>query len=178
MIHEERLNHPKYQEQLKRVNLHEIHPIMRDWSEAFLDQLKEHKFPFFVYEGQRTPERQEELRKAKRSKAGPWQSPHQYGCAVDIIHSVYGWMDTQFGAQEARKRWKIIGTIGKEVARRKGYKITWGGDWRFYDPAHWELSNWKDYKALVDIPRSCSVADLRLIMSKLENKAVQKRLLR
>lgn len=39
---------------------------------------------FEPFEGLRDPERQAELRAKGQSKAGPWESPHQYGLAVDF----------------------------------------------------------------------------------------------
>ena len=39
----------------------------------------------------RSAAEQKRLRAAGRSKAGPWESPHQYGLAVDIIHATRGW---------------------------------------------------------------------------------------
>nr|WP_245369132.1 M15 family metallopeptidase [Agrobacterium tumefaciens] len=71
------------------------------------------------------------------SKAKPGQSAHNYGLAVDIVHGTKAWDLT-------RKQWDLIGHIGKEVAASLGIKVEWGGDWSFYDPAHWELANWRD----------------------------------
>ncbi|QCS37219.1 hypothetical protein [Tortoise microvirus 70] len=56
--------------------------------------------------------------------------------AVDIVHFGRYW-------DLSPKEWAVVGLIGKEVARRRNIKIVWGGDWRFWDPAHWELKDWK-----------------------------------
>ena len=38
----------------------------------------------------------------------------------------------------------MIGGVGKEVARKMGLRVTWGGDFKsLYDPAHWELTDWR-----------------------------------
>ena len=74
---------------------------------------------------------------AGTTKARAWESPHNYGLAVDIIHGTKAWDLT-------RKQWEIVGHMGKEVAAQLGVKVVWGGDWKFYDPAHWELANWRD----------------------------------
>lgn len=119
------------------------HPDLIDFYKAFQKHLRQHGIPMIPTEFFRTPERQAELRAEGRSKAGPWQSPHQYGCALDLVGATRFWNLT-------RKEWEVIGTIGKEVARKRGLKMEWGGDWDFYDPAHWQLADWKGYKRLID----------------------------
>jgi hypothetical protein len=79
---------------------------------------------------------QEKLVAQGRSKAKFGKSPHNLGCAVDIVHSLYHW-------EIDKLCWDIVGHIGKQVAKRVGVDVVWGGDWRFYDPAHWELRYWK-----------------------------------
>lgn len=66
-------------------------------------------------------------------KDGLW--PHK-GTAIDYVHSTKAW-----GLSD--KQWQMIGHIGKEVAKAQGVALTWGGDWKFYDPAHWEITGWK-----------------------------------
>ena len=59
-----------------------------------------------------------------------------YSAAVDIIHATRGWNLT-------KKEWDVVGAIGKELARKRNIDIEWGGDWKFYDPAHWQIKSWK-----------------------------------
>ena len=73
-------------------------------------------------------------------------SPHNKGCAVDIVHSVKGWGLTD-------RQWLVVGHVGKEVAAAKGFKLEWGGDWRNkpsdiigWDPAHWQVTDWRDVR--------------------------------
>lgn len=75
-----------------------------------------------------------------KSKARAGESPHNFGAAVDIIHSTKAWGLTQ-------RQWAILGHLGKEVAAQAGLAVTWGGDWKFYDPAHWELTNWREVRS-------------------------------
>lgn len=70
------------------------------------------------------------------SKAKAGQSPHNYGLAVDLVHSLHHW-------QLDEQCWRLLGHIGKEVALQNGLKLVWGGDWKFYDPAHWEVADWR-----------------------------------
>lgn len=106
------------------------------FSQAFLRDLRKRGIPFFPHCYYRDEETQNRLRKQGVSKARWGQSPHNFGMAVDIVHFGRYWDLTS-------TEWAVIGLIGKEVARRLNLKVTWGGDWKFYDPAHWELSDWK-----------------------------------
>lgn len=121
-----------------------VHPDIIEFTQRMIKELKRRGIPFYAFELMRTPERQERLKKQGRSKAGPWRSAHQYGCAVDLISYTKLWDITP-------AQWLLIGTIGKEIARKMGIKIIWGGDWKFYDPAHWQLADWKEYKLMYDI---------------------------
>jgi hypothetical protein len=104
--------------------------------------------PYYAHCFFRSGHEQNKLKAAGVSNAYAGQSAHQYGCAVDIVHSFDHW-------DRPEKEWMIIGTIGLEVARKMNLKVVWGGDWdgdgdfydnRLFDPAHWELKNWRDYK--------------------------------
>lgn len=98
--------------------------------------------PMFAHCIVRTPLEQERLKAEGFSKAGPGDSAHQYGCAVDFIHGTRAW-------DLAPIQWEVIGHVGKEVALSLGLKVEWGGDWKFYDPAHWELKGWRDVRATI-----------------------------
>ncbi|QCS37056.1 hypothetical protein [Tortoise microvirus 46] len=126
----------KYAEQQLRAERLGAHPVILKFAPAFIKECAKYGVPMFAHEYVRSAERQMKLRALGNSKARAGQSPHQYGMAVDIVHGVHGWnLD--------RKQWAVLGLIGKEVARRQDVKLTWGGDWKFYDPAHWEIADWK-----------------------------------
>ena len=94
----------------------------------------------------RSKAEQHRLYQQGHSKALPGLSPHQHGLAVDIVHSTLAWeLPKGPGEKRADKAWELIGVIGKEVAQGNGIDIVWGGDWKFWDPAHWEIANWKDF---------------------------------
>jgi hypothetical protein len=120
-----------------------VHPDIIEFTRRMVKELKRRGIPFYAFELMRTAERQKHLLRQKRSKAGPWESPHQYGCAVDLISYTRLWNITP-------QQWLVVGTIGKEIARKMGIKVVWGGDWKFYDPAHWQLADWKEYKWMYD----------------------------
>ena len=98
--------------------------------------LKEYGIPFFATEFCRDRPRQELLLATGKSKAAFGSSAHNFGMAVDVIHSRKGW-------DLHSLEWDMVGLLGKEVARKMNLKVTWGGDWKFYDPAHWQIEDWR-----------------------------------
>lgn len=123
--------------------------------------------PMFASEVYRTPERQLELYTAGHSKAKDGQSAHQTGCAIDLIHTVKGW-------GLAANQWALIGHVGKELATQRGFKLTWGGDWNFYDPAHWEVTGWKaqaDQYPFPTLPKGAWTANWREKLKRFEDEA-------
>jgi hypothetical protein len=117
------------------VQFEGVHPEIVMFWKAMHDACRARNIPVLAFEMLRSRARQDELFAQGRSKARAGSSPHQYGCAVDIVHATRYW-------QMSKKEWDIIGSIGKEVARKRNIKIEWGGDWEFWDPAHWQLKNW------------------------------------
>jgi len=104
--------------------------------QAFHKECETRGIPVYAHEFYRSPERQYELHRAGHSKARAGTSPHNSGLAVDIVHSVHHW---NLNPDE----WDLLGAIGKECARKLNIQVEWGGDWDFYDPAHWQLKNWR-----------------------------------
>ena len=125
-----------FQEMKTRTPMGLAHPALWLFKQRLQKEFHSQGIPMYAFEIYRTPERQEVLLTQGVTKAGPWRSPHQFGCAVDFIHCERLWDLT-------RDEWTAIGLIGKEVARKMSLKVTWGGDWSFYDPAHWELEGWR-----------------------------------
>lgn len=85
---------------------------------------------------------QHALRAAGRSKAGPWQSAHQYYAAADIIHDRWAW----FAAKEApkggefwRHLWLAVEMVSEKYAIEFAPKLSW-------DLAHVELLGWKGFR--------------------------------
>lgn len=114
-------------------------PDLLRFAQAFTRDLKKRGYPFYIHTITRSKADQEAAFAKGVSKARFGQSPHNFGKAADIVHFGKGWNLT-------KKEWDVLGLIGKEVARRLNLKVTWGGDWKFYDPAHWELTDWKKAK--------------------------------
>lgn len=133
----------QYRNAVVKCSADDTHPLIAEFYRHFQKALEQRAYPLFAVEMHRSNARQVSLRDKGTSKAGPGQSPHNWGCAVDIIHLTRGW-------NLSKAEWDIIGLIGKEVARKRKIPIVWGGDWKFWDPAHWELANWRDLRGVFD----------------------------
>jgi hypothetical protein len=108
---------------------------------SLIETLRKHDVPFYVHMARRTPGEQRDLYNAGRSKVPGPKAAHTVGYAVDIVHARFHWDLTP-------EEWRYVGIVGKRVAQRLGLGVTWGGDWSFYDPAHWELKGWRDAEVI------------------------------
>lgn len=135
------LKSPKYQEQQTRASRVGAHPLILEFSDKLVKRCKNLGIPVFPHCIVRTYDDQASVYARGVSRDSPTDGlwPHRFA-AVDIIHGTLGYMD----APVIPHAWSIIGHLGKEVAHSMGIKIIWGGDWKFYDPAHFELEGWKD----------------------------------
>lgn len=130
----------------KRTNsLDFLHPLVRRAAMDTLDELARSDISFRLFETYRTPERQK-LLKAKRPKvsnAGPWQSMHQYGLAVDFVINVRG-VNPWSTKGEHRKWWDLLHIAGE----RYGLKPIRGRNGRLLELPHMQLISysWRDCK--------------------------------
>jgi len=79
------------------VDLVRVHPAVRQKFQSVLADLKALGHQFEIFEAYRTPQRQAYLYAQGRTrpgpivtKAGPWQSYHQYGLAADFVLKIGG----------------------------------------------------------------------------------------
>lgn len=143
------LARPEYFDQQQRAVTDGAHPAIIEFARVFVRRMaRKHGVPLFAHNMVRTAEQQTELfvRGVSLSKAG--QSPHNYGCAVDIVHCIKAW-DLELPS------WTMLHHIGMEVAHGLGIKLVCGYDWdgdgdltdqKLFDPAHWQLADWKSLK--------------------------------
>lgn len=137
LVDKPRLSTIAFQRQQWQAVVEGAHPDILEFRRCFIDEMaKTHGVPMWAHNMVRTSAEQEKLFARRVTKARGGESPHNWGCAVDIVHSTRLW-------ELDKRSWTMLGAIGKEVAKRKGIAITWGGDWRFYDPAHWEITDWE-----------------------------------
>ncbi|WP_292208216.1 M15 family metallopeptidase [Mesorhizobium sp.] len=126
----------KYSDQQLRADRRAAHPDIVGFGRLLVWRMRRLNVPMFESTVWRTMDDQQAAYVLGHSKAKPGESPHNFGMAVDVIHGVRGW-------DLSRAQWSIIGHVGKELAAQRGLRLTWGGDWKFYDPAHWELHGWR-----------------------------------
>ena len=130
-------------------NLVGVHPnLVKIMTEA----IKTSPVDFTITEGVRTTKEQQQLYAQGRTTKGPIvtnkngttnKSNHQaksdgYGHAVDLYPFFEGSVQVQH--KDTIARLKQIAKHIKDVAKKLGIGITWGGDWTSpYDPPHFEL---------------------------------------
>ena len=132
-----------YREQQGRAVRKGCHPLILQFEKAFIAELKMQGIPAFAHTMYRDGDEQDRLYAEGRSNARAGESAHNHGMAGDIIHSVLPW-NLSDDPDESTLLWDIMGWIGKEVAARQKIDVIWGGDWKtLWDPAHWELENWR-----------------------------------
>lgn len=104
------------------------------------------------WETLRTAERQAELKSRGASRAGPGESPHEWGLAADYVLDVErvpvrrrAWgskmvLDAwDHESPRAVATWAAFGQAVRDVG------LVWGGDWpNFVDRPHVELPRWRD----------------------------------
>lgn len=126
----------RYKAQQLRALREGAHPDILEFEKRFITRLRKQGVPLFAVCLNRSASQQNSAFRRGYSKARAGQSAHNYGMAVDIIHGVKAY-------DLHRDAWRILSHIGKEVAVQAGIGIVSGADWKFWDPAHWELREWK-----------------------------------
>ena len=111
-----------------------------------IEALRRKGMPFYVHCALRSKMAQDDVFAKGFSKVRWPKGKHNQGFAVDIVHSHFHW-------ELSRGEWNMVGRLGKNVARAMGLKVAWGGDWSFWDPAHWQLSDSGPPVPLQDIGR-------------------------
>ena len=114
-----------------------VDPALSFFAASFIERLRSRGIPMYVHSAFRSKREQDALLEAKTSKLEYPLSAHNQGMAVDIVHARFHWDMT-------RQEWSVLGKIGKEVATSLGFDVVWGGDWSFYDPAHWQVAGYRD----------------------------------
>lgn len=110
---------------------------MQLFAARMIEAFRRKGIPLYVHSAFRTEKQQTALVADGRSRARWPRAPHCIGEAVDIVHSRYHWELT-------KQEWSLLGKVGKDVAAAMRLDVKWGGDFHtFYDPAHWEILDWR-----------------------------------
>lgn len=120
------------------ANFDGVDGAMYEFAEKLIRKMaSSYGVPLFARCAMRTAAEQRQAH--ERGVTKTLRSAHMVGCAVDIVHCQKAWA-------LSRMQWSLIGHVGKEVAKKLSLRLEWGGDWQYYDPAHWELKGWKARK--------------------------------
>ena len=119
-------------------SLDELHPIVREKVECFLDQCEQNGIDLLVTSTYRDFESQEALYAQGRTAPGrivtnarSGQSYHNYRCAVDVVPIRNG--KAIWDAKDPV--WQRIGALGKAAG------LEWAGDWkRFKEFPHFQYT--------------------------------------
>lgn len=114
----------------------QIHPDLQQRVLAIFRVMKEqHGYEMVLVEGYRSPERQAELmRRGVATRAGAWQSCHQYGLALDSAPMRNGKLQWDMNDPWTRRAYFLYGELAKQAG------LEWGGDWRsIKDYVHVEM---------------------------------------
>lgn len=119
-----------------------LHPLFEPRLRALQDRLSEYAETKTIcrlelFEGYRHPARQWAL-SSKVTRAGPWESAHQYGMAADFARRLEKGFDWTVSSRE----WRILA----ETARECGLEVPMPG----WDPGHVQLPEFRDLQSLVE----------------------------
>lgn len=97
---------------------------------------RQHGYEMVLIEGYRSPERQAELMAGgKATRAGAWQSCHQYGLGVDSAPIRSGKLQWDMNDPWTRRGYYLYGELAVEAG------LDWGGNWRsLKDYVHVEMT--------------------------------------
>ncbi|MEO0380671.1 MAG: M15 family metallopeptidase [Pseudomonadota bacterium] len=107
-------------------------------------KMEEMGYPSKIYTHFRTPAEQAQKKREGLSRAGPWQSPHQYGEAVDIASANHPAWPPQHDPY-----WEALRDAVNVVEQELGVSLSGGFDWG-WDYAHIELSDWRRQRYVAD----------------------------
>ena len=131
-----------YLKQWDRADWQHVDRRLMRWSALFIEYARKRNIPLYVHSAYRTREEQQLL--LSRNVTRTLHSAHRIGEAVDIVHGVYHWDMTP-------QEWRFLQVIGNRALDRVNatlkkadkLELTWGGNWSFYDPAHWQITDYK-----------------------------------
>ena len=104
------------------TNLNNLHPLFKNKVIQLQNLLDSNNIPFKIFEGFRSPQRQNYLYQQGRTRPGniitkakPWTSYHQYGFAADFvlfINNTWSWDDK---STQNKKHWDKLHELGNVV---------------------------------------------------------------
>lgn len=136
-----------------RADWQGVDPRIKEFAARFVEEARKRGIPLYAHCAYRTKAEQTEAWASGNSKLQWPDAPHCKGLAVDIVHSVFHWDMSE--AEWDYLRWlgyQVLHRINDQRPKKDWIILTWGGDWdgdgdihdqRLYDPAHWEIADWR-----------------------------------
>lgn len=134
-----------YLSQMEKADWAGVDPRLKYWAALFVETARKRGIPLYVHTARRGRAEQDKLKALGRSKAAFGKSAHNIGEAVDIVHGLYHW-------DMHKAEWDLLHVLGRLVLDRvnaqlpkdRKLQLTWGGTFKsLYDPAHWEISDFR-----------------------------------
>lgn len=137
----------QHAKQWDRADWQSVDPRLMRWAALFVELARKRGIPLYVHSAFRTEVEQVRAVSDGHSRTPYPRSAHNIGEAVDIVHGVYHWTLT-------KQEWSMLHVLGlravdlvnRDLKKVDHLVLTWGGSWSFYDPAHWEIA---DYRARI-----------------------------
>ena len=107
-------------------------------AQKIVRKMQDAGYPARTYDIFRHPDVQYLKKREKKSRAGPFQSPHQYYEAADIAHPTLAWSVSD-------EYWDALAMAARAVASELNVTLELGYDWG-WDKAHIELAEWRDVR--------------------------------
>lgn len=138
------LHSTNYVRQSERADWNHADPRLMRWAALVVELARKREIPLYVHCCLRDEAEQNRLAAAGNSKVRYPNSAHNIAEAVDIVHGVFHWDMTP-------QEWRLIHVLGllaldrinATLPKARKLALTWGGNWSFYDPAHWEISDYR-----------------------------------
>uniref|UniRef100_UPI0025ED276C M15 family metallopeptidase n=1 Tax=uncultured Sphingomonas sp. TaxID=158754 RepID=UPI0025ED276C len=134
-----------YMRQVRRADWSFCDVRLVVWAAQFQMMAKQREIPLYVHAALRSKAVQDAHRRNGTSKVKYPNSAHNIGEAVDVVHGTYHW-------DLNKAEWNLLHALGRLALDRVNTRLkaadklslTWGGHFKtLYDPAHWEISDYR-----------------------------------
>lgn len=121
-----------------------VDPRLRYFAASLQEAARKRGIPLYVHSAFRTKAEQDKAVSEGRSHTRYPTSAHNIGEAVDIVHAVYHWTLTpREWLYISKLAWAVLDRMNAGLPKDKRLYLEWGGMWSYYDPAHWQIVDYK-----------------------------------
>lgn len=145
---------PTMLRQWDKADWQQVDARLAYWAAMLQEAARKRRIPLYVHCAWRGRAEQDAAVKRGVSKTLWPYSAHNVGAAVDVVHGVYHWDMTPLEWRFIHKLGlRCLDTLNSTLPVKNRLSLEWGGDWSFYDPAHWQVSGYR--------PREMVTGDVR-----------------